>query len=208
MEKVLLSLGRVPNIDGLKLNRLGITLDNRGLPAFNPQTMQIENLPMFIAGDVNAFWPVLHEASHEGMVAGYNAVHEPAVAFRRRTPLLIAFSDPNICIMGASWEVVKNIDPAIGTARFAGGRVKIMNREGGMIRIYADRQNGRILRTEMAAPGGEHIAHLLAWSIQQELTVFELLSMPFYYPVLEEALADLAGKVESDRQPLLGFKTI
>jgi dihydrolipoamide dehydrogenase len=81
-----------------------------------------------------------------------------------------------------------------------------------MIRIYADRQNGRILGAEMAAPGGEHIAHLLSWSIQQELTVFDLLSMPYYHPVLEEtleeALSNLADKVENGRQPLLGFKTI
>ncbi len=212
VDKVLLSLGRASHMDGLCFDRVGISLDDRGLPAFNPRTMQIENLPIFIAGDANGFRPVLHEASHEGIIAGYNAVHEPTVAFRRRTPLLITFSDPNICIVGASWEGVKNIDPVIGIARFRGGRVIIMNREGGMIRIYADRQNGRILGAEMAAPGGEHIAHLLSWSIQQELTVFDLLSMPYYHPVLEEtleeALSNLADKVENGRQPLLGFKTI
>jgi dihydrolipoamide dehydrogenase len=211
VDKVLLSLGRAPQVDGLRLDRIGISLDDRDLPIFNPRTMQIENLPIFIAGDASGFRPVLHEASHEGITAGYNAVHEPAIAFKRRTPLLITFSDPNICIVGASWEAVKNIDPVIGSARFRGGRVLIMNREGGMIRIYADRKNGRILGAEMAAPSGEHIAHLLSWSIQQERTVFDLLSMPYYHPVLEEtleeALSNLAEKVENGRQPLLGFKT-
>ena len=40
----------------------------------------------------------------------------------------------------------------------------------------------------MIAPRGENLGHLLAWSIQQGLTVFDLLKMPFYHPVIEEAL--------------------
>jgi dihydrolipoamide dehydrogenase len=212
VEKVLLSLGRAPNLKKLNLERIGVPLDDRGLPVFNPRTMQIEGLPIFIAGDANGFRPILHEASHEGIVAGYNAVHEPVVEFKRKTPLAIAFSDPNICMVGASWADVKNLDPAVGAARFRGGRVKILNREGGRIRIYADRKNGRILGTEMAAPGGEHLAHLMAWSIQQELTVFDLLSMPYYHPVLEEtleeALINLAEQCEGDQKPILGFKTV
>ena len=35
---------------------------------------------------------------------------------------------------------------------------------------------------------GENLGHLLAWSIQQSLTVLDLLKMPFYHPVIEEAL--------------------
>ena len=64
----------------------------------------------------------------------------------------------------------------------------------------------------MAAPGGEHLAHLMAWSIQQELTVFDLLSMPYYHPVLEEtleeALTNLADQCEGNQKPILGFKTV
>ena len=212
VDKVLLSLGRAPNLKKLHLDRIGVPLDDRGLPKFNPQTMQIEGFPIFIAGDVNGYRPILHEASHEGMVAGYNAVHDPVVEFKRKTPLAIAFTDPNICMVGASWEEVKDLDPAVGAARFRGGRPKILNREGGWIRIYADRKDGRILGAEMAAPGGEHLAHLMAWSIQQGLTVFDMLSMPYYHPVLEEnideALTNLAAQFEGDQGPILGFKTV
>ena len=53
----------------------------------------------------------------------------------------------------------------------------------------------------MAAPAGEHLAHLLSWVIQKGMTVFEVLQLPFYHPVVEEglrtALRDLAAKVES-----------
>jgi dihydrolipoamide dehydrogenase len=52
----------------------------------------------------------------------------------------------------------------------------------------------------MFGPHMEHMAHLLAWAVQQHLTVQEALTMPFYHPVLEEglrtALRDLAAKLK------------
>ena len=210
VDKVLVSIGRISNIDGLHLERLGIELDNRGMPLFDEKTMQIGDLPIFIAGDVNGYYPVLHEATHEGKVAGYNAVNDPTVGFRRKTPMTICFTEPNICTVGETWNHVRNRRPAVGAARFQGGREKIMLQDHGMIRIYADGESGRLLGTEMAAPGGEHLAHLLGWSIQQELTVFDLLAIPFYHPTIEEtlysALSNLADAVGHKGHKMLGFK--
>ena len=53
----------------------------------------------------------------------------------------------------------------------------------------------------MICAKGENLGHLLAWSIQQGMTVGELLQMPFYHPVIEEALQaalyDLYAKVDA-----------
>jgi dihydrolipoamide dehydrogenase len=208
VDKVLVSVGRTPNIDGLHLERLGIELDDRGLPSFDRATMQVDAQPIFIAGDVNDDRPVLHEVDHEGKVAGFNAVHEPPLRFRRKAPLVICFTDPNICITGAGWNEVEKSHPAIGSAKFDGGREKIMLRDYGLLRIYADRQTGKLVGAELAAPDGEHLTHLLCWSIQQELTVFELLGMPMYHPTVEEtlkgALVELAEAVVHGKPQLLG----
>jgi dihydrolipoamide dehydrogenase len=51
-----------------------------------------------------------------------------------------------------------------------------------------DKTNGNLLGATLVSVKGEHIAHLLAWSIQQGLSVFDLLRLPFYHPVIEEAL--------------------
>jgi dihydrolipoamide dehydrogenase len=212
VDKVLLSVGRAPNIDGLHIERLGVELDDRGLPDFDRTTMQVRNLPVFIAGDVADYRPILHEVAHEGTVAGYNAVHDPVLGFKRKTPLAICFSDPNVCSVGASWDNLKDTGPAIGTAEFDGGREQIMLRPKGMIRIYADAGSGRLLGAEMVAPHGEHLAHQLAWSIQQNLTVFDLLSMPYYHPTVEEslksALLDLLDGVRKTPRPLPGYESL
>ena len=52
----------------------------------------------------------------------------------------------------------------------------------------------------MFAPSGEHLAHLLAWAISLNLTVREVLSLPYYHPVVEEgirtAFRDLSSKID------------
>jgi dihydrolipoamide dehydrogenase len=47
----------------------------------------------------------------------------------------------------------------------------------------------------------EHIAHLLAWSHQQELTVERMLEMPFYHPVVEEGLRTALRDAQSKITP-------
>jgi dihydrolipoamide dehydrogenase len=64
----------------------------------------------------------------------------------------------------------------------------IMGQNRGVIRVYAEQASGRLLGAEMITPRGENLAHLLNWAISQKLTVGDLVQMPFYHPVIEEAL--------------------
>ncbi|MEA3434793.1 MAG: dihydrolipoyl dehydrogenase, partial [Campylobacterota bacterium] len=50
------------------------------------------------------------------------------------------------------------------------------------------KHDGKLLGAQIAVPGGEHLAHHLAWAIEQELTVYDMLELPFYHPTLEEGL--------------------
>jgi dihydrolipoamide dehydrogenase len=208
VDKVLVSIGRKPNLDNLGLERLGIALNDQGVPLFNPNTMQIGNLPIFIAGDTTGERAILHEAGDEGKIAGYNASHEEIIAFKRKTPLAITFCDPNIATVGMPWsELQDRAEIAVGEMQFGPvGRALIMGKNKGILRLYAEKASGKLLGAAMIAPKGENLGHLLAWSIQQELTVFDLLKMPYYHPVIEEALQatlyDLVNKVDPKQAPL------
>lgn len=189
VEKVLASLGRRPNFDQLGLDNTGLEQDEKGVPLFNPATMQCGNTSIYIAGDVNMDRPLLHEAGHEGRVAGYNAVRNSSVAFRRKTELAITFCDPNIATAGAQLNELDESKIAIAEMQFGPvGRALIIGKNRGVLRVYVNRADGLILGAAMACVKGEHLAHLLAWSIQQGMTVFDMLKMPFYHPVIEEAL--------------------
>jgi dihydrolipoamide dehydrogenase len=54
----------------------------------------------------------------------------------------------------------------------------------------------------MIAPRAEHLAHLLAWSVQQRRSASELLAVPFYHPVIEESLRTALRRL--NRQLRLG----
>lgn len=200
VDRVLAALGRRPNLDDIGLDTLGVTLDERGQPPVDPRTQQIGDLPVFLAGDANGHAPVLHEAADEGHIAGLNATRDAPACFARRTPLAIVFADPQIATVGARFETFDAKNIVTGEVRFDNqGRARAAQRNRGILRVYAARDDGRLLGAELCAPAGEHLAHLLALAVQQSLTVHELLRLPFYHPVLEEglrtALRDLASQL-------------
>ena len=97
----------------------------------------------FNTGDITASHPVLHEATNEGKIAGYNAARQNSMAFKRKTPFAITFTSPNICTIGASFN---SLDPGtieIGEMRLGPvGRALIMGVNRGIIRVYADKSTG------------------------------------------------------------------
>lgn len=195
VDKVLVAIGRKPNLESLKLENLGIDLDKRGMPNFDPHTMQIQDLPIYIAGDVNADRPLLHEAADEGRIAGYNVVKDQK-KFKRKVPLAIVFSDPQIALIGKDYQEIKD-DEGVLTCSYdfkQQGRAFLINKNAGLLNLYIQKSDGKLLGAQLAAPSGEHLAHHLAWAMEQELTVYDMLQLPFYHPTLEEGLYSLLIK--------------
>ncbi len=193
VDKVLASLGRKPNIENLNLVATDVVLDESGIPVFDPLTMQLGDLPIFIAGDVNANRPILHEAGHEGRVAGYNAMRHarsgPVEKFKRKTAFGITFCDPNVATAGIQLSELEQDRIVIGEIQFAPvGRALIIGKNRGLLRLYVQKSDGLLLGAAMCCVKAENLAHLISWSIQQGMTVSDMLKMPFYHPVIEEAL--------------------
>ena len=206
---LLATTGRRPNVSGLGLENTGLELDERGMPAFDDRTMQCGASPIFIAGDVNNERPLLHEASDEGRIAGRNAAHFPEVSpGLRRTPLAVVFTSPQIATAGLTIQQVDERCQScfeVGSLNFDNqGRSRVMGVNRGLIRVYGEQGTGRFLGAEMFGPAAEHIGHLLAWCAQKEMTVSEMLEMPYYHPVIEEglrtALRDLNAKLHIGQQ--------
>ena len=189
-ERVLVAAGRTPNLDGLSLERAGLELNNKGIPVFDRATLRCGESAVFIAGDADADLPVLHEAASEGAIAGRNAAWYPRVEpAGRMAPLSIVYTDPEIAQVGGGWRAAEGEDVVTGETDLAGsGRARVMNRNAGLIRVYARRSDGRLLGGEMIGPDCEHLAHLLAWAVQRGMTPGEVLALPFYHPTIAESL--------------------
>lgn len=190
VDYVLLATGRRPNVTQLGLENTSLTLSDKGMPDIDPFTLQLGKAPIFIAGDVTGSLPLLHEANDEGHIAGANAAAYPDIqAGQRRAPLAIVFSDPQLAYAGTRFKDLPETGVVVGQVSFVNqGRARVILKNQGMLRLYAASPDGRLLGAEMAGPAMEHIAHLLAWCVQQGLSVHDMLEMPFYHPVIEEGL--------------------
>jgi len=187
---VIAATGRRPNVAGLGLENTSLPLDGRGVPVANQATLRVGDSHVFIAGDATGDKPLLHEASDEGRIAGDNAGRYPDVRpGDRRSPLAVVFSDPQIAMVGSSFRELEGRNIVVGEVSFEDqGRSRVMLKNQGKLRVYADARNGRLLGAEMVGPRAEHIGHLLAWAHQSKQTIADMLAMPFYHPVVEEGL--------------------
>lgn len=188
---VLLAAGRTPQLAGLGLENAGVIMNKRGLPAdWDPLTTRCGDTAVFIAGDASHYRAVLHEATDEGRIAGQNAAQYPQITeLTRRTPLAIVFSHPQMASVGAQFADLNEDEIEIGTVSYGNqGRARVLNQHAGQVNLYAQRGSCILVGAELFCPGAEHLAHLLAWAVQQRLRVEDLLGMPFYHPVLEEGL--------------------
>ncbi len=202
VDAVLAALGRRPVLAGLGLDALGIPLDEHGVPGVDPATMRVGALQLFVAGDANAQSPLQHEAADEGHIAGLIASATAARRFRRRVPLSIVFCDPEVAVVGRRFSQLDAGNVLVGEYRFERqGRARIEQRARGVLRVYAARGIGLLLGAELCAPGGAHLAHLLALAMERTLTVHDLLRMPFYHPVLEEGLRSALRELASQLPP-------
>jgi dihydrolipoamide dehydrogenase len=205
---VLAATGRLPNIDTLGIEAAGLTLDRRGVPLCDPHTMRCGDSSIYLAGDVSQQIAVLHEATEQGRIAGDNAARHPHVQPHvRQVPLVIAFSDPQVASVGLGYHNLLPGQYAVGEVSFINqGRSRVMLQNCGLLRVYGERGSNRFLGAEMVGPRAEHLAHLLAWACQSEMTVAQMLGMPFYHPVIEEgvrtALRRLRENLEGGLPPI------
>ncbi|HHN73481.1 MAG TPA: dihydrolipoyl dehydrogenase, partial [Thermopetrobacter sp.] len=200
-----------PNVDRIDLAAAGVETDERGLPSFDRQTMRIGESHIFIAGDADGERQILHEAADEGRIAGYNAAllarGETPRRFRRKVRLGIVFSDPNIAVVGRSFTeldatLVEDEGFVVGERDYSTqARARVLQANRGILHIYARKNDGLLLGAEMCIPRGEHIAHHLAWAMENGLTVADMLRLPFYHPVIEEGLQNALHDAYSQLDP-------
>lgn len=187
VDLVVAATGRRAVVDAMGLENLGVPLNERGLPDIDPVSLRAGSAPVWFAGDISNIRPLMHEAADEGRLAAWHALHPDAECLARRTPMGIVFTRPQ-----AAWAGLRRnelpADALTGEADFGRqGRATLMGHKHGLMKVFAD-AHGVLIGAEMACAGAEHMAHELAWLIQQRVHVVDALQLPFYHPVLEEGL--------------------
>ena len=194
-ERVLLASGRVSNLNSMNLENAGLELDSRGLPKYDPLTMQCGDAPVFIAGDATEDLSLWHEAYIEGRIAAASAINYPQRKEGKRTAGLgIYFTDPQMASVGTPYNQLDADRIIVGRARMHGPRHEIYNDLRGMMQVYVNKDSGVLVGAEIFGRGAEHMAQTLVLALEHEMTVAEILQMPVYHPSLEEVMKEALNK--------------
>ena len=97
-EKLLVSTGRRPRVEGIGLETVGVEPDPRGIRV---DEFMRAGERLWAIGDVNGIWPLTHVGEYEGDVVAANIVGDPRPANYEAVPRVI-YTDPQAASVGAA----------------------------------------------------------------------------------------------------------
>ena len=196
-DKLVVSVGRVPNTEGLGADAVGLKLDARGFIAVDDHC-RTELANVYAIGDVVRGPMLAHKAEDEGvMVAELIAGQKPHIDYDA-IPWII-YTNPEIAWVGRSEQQAKDSGRAVKTGQFPfsiNGRALGTGDTTGFVKIVADAATDRVL--------GVHIIHAHASDIIQEgVTTMEfagaaedIARIIHGHPTLSEVIKEAALNVD------------
>jgi len=192
-DKVLVSVGRVPNTEGLEPQQGGIELTERGFIRVNGQ-LQTSNPHIYAIGDVAGQPMLAHKASHEGIVAAEIIAGQPSGPDWQAVPAVI-FTDPEIAYCGLSERQAQEqgFKPLIGKFPFAAlGRAVTMSESEGFVKIIAGAASKQVLGVRIVGPEASNLISEAALAIEMGARLDDLALTVHPHPTLPEGLMEAA----------------
>ena len=196
-DKLVVSVGRVPNTDGLGADAVGLKVDPRGFIEVDEHCRT--NLPnVFAIGDVVRGPMLAHKAEDEGvMAAEIIAGQKPHIDYDC-IPWII-YTSPEIAWVGKTEQQAKAEGLTVKTGQFPfsiNGRALGINEPTGFVKVIADATTDRVL--------GMHIIHSRASDLIQEgVTTMEfagaaedIARITHGHPTLSEVIREAALNVD------------
>jgi len=200
-EEIFFALGRVPNIAGLALEKIGVQLEF-GRIVTNAQ-MQTSVPHIYAAGDCTGLHEIVHIAVLQGETAGHNIAHpERPKAMDYRLVTEVVFTEPQVASVGFTEKQaqVENVPHLVASYPFNDhGKSLIMEAKDGFVKLLAEPRTGEIIGGACVGPAGGELIHEIIAAMYKRMTVHELAAMPHYHPTLAEIWTypaeELAGQI-------------
>lgn len=197
VQKVLVSVGRESNAEGLGLSSLGIEMDQRGWLIVN-ERMETNISGLYAIGDALGPSKIMlaHVASTEGIIAAENILGHNRTMNYEVVPSAI-FTFPEVATVGLTepQALERGLEVRADTFLFRTlGKPQAMGEIVGQVKIISARQSRKILGVHIAGP---HATDLIAegtLAIQLGATVEDLARTIHAHPTLSEALLETAHK--------------
>jgi len=192
-EKVLVSIGRKLNTDGLGLEAAGIEMGERGrIKVDSHMRTNVDNI--YAVGDIVAGPQLSHKAQREGVVAGENICGMDTEMDLDIVPWVI-FSQPEIASVGISKAEAeeRGIEAIEGKLPFlANEKANTMQETTGMIKIIAEKDSHKIIGGKIFGPEASLLIAELALAVKNGNTLEDIGDTIHAHPTLSEGVMEAA----------------
>jgi dihydrolipoamide dehydrogenase len=198
-EKLLVSVGRTLNSDGIGLEATGIKKGQRGEIVVN-ETMETNIEGVYAIGDVTGNLLYAHVASRQGKIAAENIMGRTEKMDYSVVPSTI-FTSPEIASVGLKENQAgeKGMKIKKGNFQFRTlGKAHVIGEITGFVKIVSDETSDRVLGVHIIGPHASDLIHEAALAIKAGLTTKDIAQTIHSHPTLSESLMEAAEDVHGE----------
>lgn len=193
-DRVLVSVGRIPNTQDLGLDRTRVTVNEKGFVEVDSHQKTAE-AAVYAIGDASGGVLLAHKASKEAKIAVDAICGESGPQQEKRIPAIV-FTDPEIAWCGLTEAEARSKNVSVQIVKFpwsASGRALTMDRAEGFTKLIIDPVTEKILGVGICGVGAGELISEGALAVSCGLKAKELENVVHPHPTLSETLMECAA---------------
>ena len=194
---VLISVGRKPNTKNLKLDSVGVLLDEKKRIKVN-QNFETNIKNIYAIGDVIAGPMLAHKAEEEGIAVAELISGQSGHVNYDVIPGVI-YTSPEVATVGKTEEQLKSLGIKYKVGKFpfiANSRAKAINEPEGFVKILADEKTDKILGVHMIGPHVGEIIGEVAVAMEFGASSEDVARTCHAHPTFSEAVKEAALSID------------
>ena len=196
-DKLIISVGRVPNTAGLNTAAVGLAMDERGFVVVNDDCQT--NLPnVWAVGDVVRGPMLAHKAEEEGVAVAERMAGQHGHVNFNTIPWVI-YTSPEIAWVGQTEQQLKASGRAYKAGTFpfmANGRARALGNTDGMVKFLADAVSDEILGVHIVGPVASELIAEAVVAMEFKASSEDIARICHAHPSLSEAMKEAALAVD------------
>jgi len=197
VDRLIVSIGRVPNTQGLNADTVGLKLDERGAIVVDDECRT--NLPgVWAVGDVVRGPMLAHKAEEEGVAVAERIAGQHGHVDFGLIPWVI-YTSPEIAWVGRTEQQLKKDGVAYKAGSFpflANGRARALGDTTGMVKILADAQTDEVLGAHIVGPMASELIAECAMAMAFKASAEDIARICHAHPSLSESTKEAALAVD------------
>ena len=193
----LMTVGSVPNTEGLGLEEIGVQLTDGGFVQVD-RVSRTTVAGVYAAGDCTGVLALASVAAMQGRIAMWHALGEAVAPLRLGTVAANVFTNPEVASVGVTQKQVESGEVAATTVTLplaTNARAKMQGLTDGFVKVFCRPGSGTVLGGVVVSPSASELILSLSLAVQHALTVDQVAHTFAIYPSLSGSMTEAARQL-------------